>query len=130
MPILTPKAPRWREYVWPHFTGGYSTSPRSDAECLVFENFETTRDGYVNSRMGLLPAHTAGQLGSGRITEMVYDPSSPDNGPCFLIAKEGGLIYSVSSAPTGVTGQASCTLPAGYSISGLQAVQFDFVATT
>ena len=92
MPFIpTPGDLGWRTHIFPKFVGGISSAPKTDAECMVLNNFEILQDGITQCRKGLVQATALGTLGTGLAAGMAYDGVNT-----LFVAKEGSTIYALN----------------------------------
>ena len=74
MPFVSvPGGMKWRTYNFPKFTGGLADAPKTDTECLQFDNFEVLQDGFARCRRGYVRIPIVGSIGTSIITGLRYD---------------------------------------------------------
>lgn len=92
MPYAAPDNFSFRPYVFPPFTGGFTFTQGTDAECVQFTNIDMMRDKFVRPRRGVQLCHPAGALGAGQFAGLSVCPVGSLSTPLrnFLIMPKMG----------------------------------------
>lgn len=89
---LLPIDPSLKTNAIPPLTGGLTTTPAKDSECVTFTNMDVARSGWITTRTGTTLAHDRGAIGANPIIG-IANLGINDGRLYIVVAKQGYNYY-------------------------------------